>query len=264
MNKLDPNAATFLSTAGITDQATVQAINNLVKSLKTTSLWTRCIAIWPFVGGTAVTNKYNLVNPAQYNLTFGGTWVHATTGSLPNGSTAYADTNVLATTLSQSNAHLAFYSRTNNSSAGGICIGAATNTSPIQSPLVALQIKGQNPSANTGLYYNATGATAESAVYTNTDGRGFYVGSKTSNAIGGVVLYKNGVSQAANTVVPTVAAYPTAKNLILSAWTSGATPFYPDNKECAYASVGLSMTATQVATYNTIITNFQTALSRNV
>jgi len=255
MNKLDSNAATFLSTAGITDQAIVQAINNLVKDLKTTGLWSNFIAIYPFVGGTAVTNKYNLVNPAQYNITFNGTWVHASTGSTPNGTNCWGDTGINASTvLTQNNAHLSFYSRTNAAAANRCSIGAIVGTA---APMIGMYLKS---ASGFGDVRNANNTGTQTAFYTNTDSRGFYINSKTSSAIGGLVIYKNGTSQASNTAAITVNNYPNA-NITIGSFSS---TYSFDNKECAFASVGLGFTSTQASTFNTIMTNFQTAQARNV
>ena len=114
----DADAQAFVTNAGIVDQVEANAINNLVIGLKADSLWTKMKAIYPFVGGTSTTHKYNLVNPldtdAAFRLVFSGGWTHSTTGALPNGTNAYADTkfspnNFTATT----NASAGVYLRTN-------------------------------------------------------------------------------------------------------------------------------------------------------
>jgi len=46
---LDPDAAAFLTAAGITDPTQQSAINTLVLSLKADGLWTKMKAIYPFV-----------------------------------------------------------------------------------------------------------------------------------------------------------------------------------------------------------------------
>jgi hypothetical protein len=255
MNKLDGNAATFLSTAGITDQAIVQDINNLVKDLKTSGIWSKCIAIYPFVGGNATAHRYNLADTSQYNLIFNGGWTHSSTGALPNGTNAFANTAINANAkLTQSNAHLSFYSRTSVAASDRCCFGSAVSSNTISMFIRA--------TGDLFVAYNATSAVpqTQSVRVTNTDSKGFYINNKTSAAIGGLVGYKNGLSIGANTSAITVNSYPNA-NLLISALT--ATTFF-DNKECAFASVGTSFTATNITDYQTIITNFQTARGRNV
>ena len=92
---LDPDAAAFITAAGITNYTQKKAVNQLVLDLKANSLWTKMKAVYPMVGGTATTHKYNLVNPADtdaaFRLVFSGTWTHSATGAKPSGG-AYADT----------------------------------------------------------------------------------------------------------------------------------------------------------------------------
>ena len=92
----DPDAQAFINAAGITGTTQQSAINTLVVSLKANNIWTKFDAIYPMVGGTATTHKFNLKNPADtnaaYRLSFVGGWTHSSTGALPNGTNAYADT----------------------------------------------------------------------------------------------------------------------------------------------------------------------------
>jgi hypothetical protein len=67
---LDPDAQAFLTATGITDPTITSAINTLVISLKNDGVWSRMVAIYPFVGGTADTHKYNLKNPQDTDAAF--------------------------------------------------------------------------------------------------------------------------------------------------------------------------------------------------
>ena len=255
MNKLDGSADAFLSAAGITDWKITQAINNLVKDLKTSGIWSSCIAIYPFVGGTSTTMKYNLIDTTLYAITFNGGATYSSTGYLPNGTTGFANTGINASAkLTQSNASLSFYSRTNAAAVNGVCIGAIVGTI---APMVGMYLKTASTTADAR---NSAGAGTQSVSVSNTDSRGFYVMSKTSAAIGGLVLYKNGSSIGSNSAAITTNTYPNT-NLLIGAFSS---TYSFDNKECAFASIGTGLTATQVSQLNTIVTNFQTALGRNV
>src|ERR1035437_5830016 len=82
----DVDAQRFIDSSGITDNTQKSAINNFVKQLKDSSLWTKFVAVYPMVGGTATTTKWNLKDPrnldAAYRLTFNGAPVYAGTGVL--------------------------------------------------------------------------------------------------------------------------------------------------------------------------------------
>ena len=114
----DPDAQAFITAAGLTDNTQKTAINQLVLSLKANNIWSKMKAIYPFVGGTASTHKWNLKDPrdldAAFRLVFNGGWTHSSTGALPNGTNAYADTKLNDNNnLSLNNAHISVYSRTN-------------------------------------------------------------------------------------------------------------------------------------------------------
>ena len=96
-------AALFLSAAGITDPTITAAITTFVHGLQADGIWNRMFAIYPFVGGTAATHKFNLKDPrdldAAYRLTFAGPFIHSALGVQPNStnqpanSVAYAHAN---------------------------------------------------------------------------------------------------------------------------------------------------------------------------
>lgn len=92
----DPDALAFIAASGITDNTQKSAINSLVLSLKGYSVWSSLNAIYPFVGGTAFTHKWNLKDPrdldAAYRLEFFGGWTHNSNGITGNGTNALANT----------------------------------------------------------------------------------------------------------------------------------------------------------------------------
>jgi hypothetical protein len=93
----DPNAQAFLNAAVITNVTQANAINSLVIGLKADGLWNNMQALYPFVGGTAATHKYNLKDPrdlnAAYRIGFSGGWTHNLNGAIGNGINTIADTS---------------------------------------------------------------------------------------------------------------------------------------------------------------------------
>ena len=93
---IDADALAFITAAAITDATQQTAIDTLVKGMKADGIWTKMKAIYPFVGGTATTHKWNLKDPrdldAAFRLVFNGGWTHSSNGALPNGTNGYADT----------------------------------------------------------------------------------------------------------------------------------------------------------------------------
>ena len=93
---VDPDAQAFITAAGITDSTQQSAIDNLVIGLKANNLWTKMKAIYPFVGGTATTHKWNLKDPrdldAAFRLAFTGAWIHSSNGIQGNSFNCYVET----------------------------------------------------------------------------------------------------------------------------------------------------------------------------
>lgn len=257
----DLDAKLFLYTASLQGNQIKDAIYQLVTSLKMAGIWTKCNAIYPFVGGNATAHSYNLRNVAQYQITFVGGWTHSSTGALPNGTNAYANTGLNGSTvLTQNNAHLSFYSRTNAASATRASMGSYNDvTSP--NPIVALVLK--NASGNIFIS-NASQASGQFAAVSNADSRGFYINNKTSSAIGGLVADKNGTQVASNSSAITTNSYPNLNIFIGASSLSSGTAFQYDLKECAFSSIGLGLSAAERTDFNTIVTTYQTTLGRNV
>ena len=94
----DPDAQAFFTASGLTGATELNAVNQLVLDLKGFGIWTKMLAIYPFVGGTATTHKWNLKNPldtnAAFRLTFSGGWTHNSLGIKMNNTNTSANTFV--------------------------------------------------------------------------------------------------------------------------------------------------------------------------
>ena len=246
----DADAVAFLAAAGITDPTITSAICTLVTTMKADGTWAKMSAIYPMVGGTATTHKFNLKNPADTNaafrLNFVGGWTHSANGALPNGTNAYAETFCLHTQLNSSS--MSFYSRTNSTGLFND-IGNATNSVP-NSIILARYID---------RFYGHINQTADAFV-ANTNSTGFYLVSRTANNI--LRLFKNASlllnSAALSTSIPT-------QTITISAWKQSAVTISRySNRECAFASIGNGLTNTEAAALYTAVQAFNTTLSRQV
>lgn len=94
----DSDAQAFLTAAGIVDPTQRSAVNQLVIDLKAATIWTKLIALYPFVGGTAASHKWNLKDPTDsdgaFRITWNGMLTHNANGVVSNGSTGYGDTHL--------------------------------------------------------------------------------------------------------------------------------------------------------------------------
>jgi len=248
-----PLTTAWIAATGETDTTILNALNTFEASLIANGMNSDLIAYYPMVGGNETKHAFNFINTSLYNLTFLGVWTHSATGALPNGTNGYATTGLNASTvLTQNDAHISFYSRTNAATANRTSIGCyITGTN-----VLALTLKSSSNASTT----NASSAAGEYPVVANSDSTGFYLSNKVSSAIGGLTLDKNGTQIAANTVAITTNTYPNS-NILISTLSVG---FQNDNKETAGVTIGLGLNSTKRGQLASMINTLNTALSRNV
>jgi hypothetical protein len=254
----DPDAELFITATGITNVTQKSAICKLVSALKTNNLWIKMKAIYPFVGGTATTHKYNLKNPldtdAAHRIVFNGGWTHSSTGILANGVNAYANTNVPMNALSQNDAHISIYSRT-NSVITTIDLGVQFTTISFSS-FIAARISGNfNSRLNTSGFTD--GLTA------NADSRGQYISWRTDGSK--ITTRKNNnVANAFNQTSTSAGA--NVLPYFIGNLNFNGTPLggYYSNREYAFASLGPALTSAETLIFHTIVQDFETLLGRQV
>jgi hypothetical protein len=241
---LDPDVVAFLAATGITDPTISAALNTLVLGLKAASLWTELDAIYPFVGGTATTHKFNLKDPQDtngaYRLTFAGGVTHKATGITFNGINGTANTNFIADSLlTNSDGSLSFYQRDDRTASETYDFGY--NGFGVISKYLG--------GASYYMWGSGFGGTIACA-----DSRGLFMTNKTATNVEG---YKN-----ATRVVNDVQAGNVIPNPIFIGSQSGVSAWSPSNY--AFAHIGKTMSQANQAIFYNIIQAFQTALSRQV
>ena len=242
----NPLTTAWIAATGETDTNILNALNTFEAGLIANSLTGKFNALYPFVGGTDTKHSYNFINTLTYQLSFVGGWTHASTGALPNGTNAYANTGLLpSTVLSLNDTHLSVYLRTNTNA--GLDIGAAItgNITYIAARLTGNYIGNIHQSTN--------------SLVANANSQGHYLASRTASTTN--IGYKNGSSILASTqlstIRPSVNVYLGARNLNGTADNFSA-------RELAMASIGSGITAGEASTLYTLIQAMQTSLSRNV
>ena len=262
----------FLFSTQITDNTIQTATNTLVTDLKTAGVFTKMKALYPMVGGTATTHKFNLVNAqdtdAAYRLSFVGGWTHSANGAKANGTNAYADTKFIANgTLSLYNSHLSFYSRTSAFQASGsTLLGVASNSGTWNNrEYWALNTGGTN--IFSGVQHSSLSATEYATSPTQTNKLGFMVQSRLSATATTLKVFKDGIPLA-NATTSTTGQALNIYSVYLSAlhWLTNSPTFVGlyDDSECAFASMGDGLTDAEVLLYRTAVQNFQTTLGRQV
>ena len=253
-------ATNFLAVTGITNSNIQSAINQLCTDLVNTGLMDKMIAVYPFVGGSATTHKYNLKDPRDadtaFRLEFNGGATHSSTGYLPSITNGFANTfcNSL-TNLPSTNCHMSFYSRTNittqNTSRNemGNIIAAGTPACLLVGSWLYLIGSG---TVNTG---------GQSFTTTNTT-LGLWLASKVSNSqrFG----QRNGVLNTGSVLTANDTSALPSLNIFIGARNQSGSAVNYASKECAFATIGLGLTQQEGTTLYNIIQTFQTTLGRQV
>jgi hypothetical protein len=211
-------------------------------------------AIYPFVGGTASTHKFNLKNPldtdAAFRLVFIGGWTHASTGATPNGTNGYADTFLVPLSdLNLNSLALGFYTGLNvlETSADPVNMGSFFNTT------MAFILGKQNPALITRNNGNLVS-------YTSSVNKGFFVSSKQSATL--TDIYVNGTQQGTGNSGgdrPGDSCYLGNMNFGGIPYASG---YAKNDFRLAFFSNGL--TDTEASNFYTAVQAFQTTLGRNI
>jgi hypothetical protein len=244
---VDPDAQAFITAAAITDPTQQAAINTLVLDLKGYSIWTKMKALYPFVGGTATSNSYNLKNTAQHQITWNGGVTFASNGITTNGTNGYGNTNLIpSSVLTLNNTHLSIYSRTTGTPNGGD-IGFQT-TGDAANLFIAGNLFGS-------FFADCYASTSRITAVPQT--QGFYINTRTAS--NSYKVFRN-TSQISSTITTSTGSLP-ASNLSIGALLTGG---WYANKNYAFASIGDGLTDTEAANFYTAVQAFQTTLGRQV
>ena len=220
--------------------------------LKAASIWTKMQALYPFVGGTATTHKWNLKDPrdldAAYRIVFNGGWTHNSNGIQGDGSTGYANTFAGAgsTAIPDRANHWSSYNRQLPSSF------KSTGLLDYPPNIASYGWSGGQGSTWFGGLQNfvSTGVSCQT---------GFINGTVTSSSNG--VLYYNGSGIFTESYI---ASFGSSAFYYLGAqWSQGSVTSYNDAL-VSFASLGNSLTATDAANLYTAVQKFQTSLVRQV
>jgi hypothetical protein len=247
---IDADAAAFLTAAGITDATITDAINDLVISLKADGIWSKMVAIYPLVGGTASTHKFNLKNPADTNaafrLNFVGSPTHSANGIQGNGTSQYADTFIAPdVSLAQNNASAFFY--VNQMGNNGIDFGS------LNSSIIGINANIYNASNNFASRLNQSNLGSISGL----NQTGFYGISRTGSSnythnLKGTISTINEASTGRSSLSILLMAFNTALNGITQ----------HSSRRYAFFSFGEGLNSTEQGNLKTAVDTFQTALSR--
>ena len=248
----------FAAATGITDTTILNALNTFDTGLISNGLDTKMKALYPFVGGTAATHKFNFMDARDldtaFRLQFNGGWTHSSTGALPNGTNAYANTYITpSTNLDADNLSMSYYSRTNTSVIPTqILFSSFVNSSSVCALFFDSNI----------LYFDSFNNTPYIGRVSVSESRsqGMYMGNRLNASINKIV--RNGTVIASfatggTGIRPTFSIYMAAAN-----YQGSAVAF--NSLQTAFGSIGNGLTDGEATTFYNLVQAFQTSLGRQV
>ena len=247
-NTCPTEAQKFIDSSGITDATEQSAICTLVKQLKDSSLWTKMKLIYPIVGGTSSTVKWNLVNPvnsdAGYRMVFNGGWTYNSSYIQGNGSTGYANTffNTSTAGLSKDSIAWGIYIENNvdNNASFGYIDGSFQGWSLY--PRLA------------NIAYSAVSKVYDAGA--NTDSRGFYIGTRTNQPSGKTFRNNSLLISHGSALVGSFA------NMYLGARNNNGSVEQYSTYQIGFFFVSYGLSDAEASTMYNIFTAFKTTLGR--
>lgn len=250
----DTDAQAFITAVGTLTTQQEVAINDLVVGLKANGTWSKYKAIYPFIGGTASSHKWNLKDPrdldAAFRITYSGGLTHSSAGVLGNGSSGYMNTHFSpASNLTINSETMSFYTttETTETSTDPIIMGAGNSFTQVS--LLSVDETTIFCRLNDTLRFIG-----------NTIRTGLFTACKNGSST--IKIYKDDVLKFTTTGTGSL---PTLPHFILTLNYGG----YPygdgySNQNVAYAGLGDGLSDTEIANDYTVIQAYQIALGREV
>ena len=253
----DPDTQAYLTATGL-NVSYAPALDGLVRGLKDAGLWSKMVAIYPFIGGTEALHKWNLKDPRDaddaYRLTFRAGTHSPALGYQPNpvaidaNGQGRADTHLVPLgLLAQNSTHLSMYSLQSKDVYQRCDMGAYNWDGALSRFHVIAHYLGER------FYYGMAESGASSAP--SPASTGLFVATRTG--ANEQSAYRNGVSVGTSSS-PSVSLPSIALHI---GEISGYDREYSD-LPVGFASIGAGLSATDVASLNLVVTDYQIALGR--
>lgn len=249
----DPDAETYLASVvaagGTLDCNISGATMDLFAGLKSAGIWSKIDYFYPILGGTAASTAINAKSPGTNDITWNGGITFSSTGVQSNGVNGYGDTGVNLNTYGVNDMGLGLYSRTDVNIANTIFDMGARDAS-------------YRTQLNIRTSGNMFGTISDDLVGTTygfptTDSSCFNLLQRQDSA--DVRGYANGTNLGTETIV--VAGRPNRSVFVMCVNANGS-PGTRTTREYNWFQISQTLSGSDVVQLNTLITNFNTALSR--
>ncbi len=202
--------------------------------------------IYPFVGGTALSNSFNLKNTNLYQIAWHGLVTHNSDGITGDGSTGYGDTGYNVNEIN--NFSLGIYSRTNNEEAT-YEIGSFNSSLSNTATYIRIRVTGT-------MFYNIN--SIEPSSVTNNDSLGFFASSRVSDTD---LLYN---IRGTSTTITKVSDNTPSLDLYILGLNFNNSLFGASSKNLAFCYLSKGISSNELNLLASIVQTFQTALGRNI
>jgi hypothetical protein len=253
----DQDVKNFITASGISDDyLTCSAINELVGDLKSYNIWNKMYLIYPFVGASASSSKYNLINTGSYIAAYTGSGnpiIFNENGVTTNSaSSSYINSYWFPNAVSNwsTSASLSIYSRTPQSQSYDMGTQIAGTTGN-QTALIISDANFFYPGLPTDGAFRAS----------NTDATGFYQASLSGSFIRG---FKNNSMIVSGSVTVGSSFGNHSINLYIGAINDANIASAFSSRNYSYASIGGALSQTDMQNYYIAVQNFQIKLGRSV
>lgn len=267
----DPDAEAFMIATEIPNNSTVYYegtiyettgallwtyINTYVIALKDAGVWTKYKAIYPFIGGTATTHKWNLKDPRDldvaYRIIWFGGWTHSATGAKPNGVNGYGQTflNPSVAFSDLNSNHLSLYLRDQS-----VPFTFSADIAVVESSRTMVMWCYNNDG---NAYFDNPDASKRLAISNAVYGGAIGLNLLNRSSATSLKAYKNAVEKGENTQNRTLS-YPNA-TITLATYDGG----FFSSKENAGTSIGDSLSQVEINSYYSAVQSLQTSLNRQV
>ena len=250
----DLDAVAFIESSGITNETQLTAINNLVIGLKSNNLWDKMQAVYPFVGGTAYSHKFNLKNPGNtdnaFRIQYVGALNHTAIGVQTAG--GYMNTFFDSTDITppSSSFHYSVYTYTT----GSALFNEIFNNSPSSFQDITFTPAYYGGSGHFSLFQNV----ADFGNNTGINSVGYSVISRLDTTKSTLYRYwANG-----NYVQDNTSVFSRTSNFSFDILRSVSYTNYTGIIN--FVTFGAGLTSQESTALNTLVRNFNIALSRNV
>jgi hypothetical protein len=251
---IDSDAQRFIDATVTTNPTIITALDTLVVGLKDYGIWYKLHYYYPFIGGTATSTKFNLINPIDSDSAFRITWnggVTFTNGVLSNGTNGYGNTHYTPAIDGGNNNSSIGYKSTSNVTGSYMETGAFNSQR-------RFAVFNFDSVQYVDMYGFSTGFGRVNVAQIDT--RGVYAASRTASNV--LKLFRNGAQiGSTSTGVEGVVTDIPLKLYIGALNNAGTASFFcPRNLTCAFAGQGL--TDTDISNLTTLINAFDTTIGR--